>query len=52
MYADDTLVYSSPTLTGGDLPVAFDVGIDGCQRLRIVFTSGYGEGELGNISLK
>lgn len=52
IYADDTLVYTSPTLTGGDLPVTFETNISGCQKLRIVFTAGNGAGELGNISLR
>lgn len=52
LYADEVLVYSSPALTGGDLPITFDVGINGCQKLKIVFTAGNGAGELGNISLK
>lgn len=52
IYADDTLVYTSPVLTGGDLPVTFETNINNCQKLRIVFTAGGGAGELGNISLK
>ena len=52
MYADDSLVYSSPVLTGGDMPINFVARINYCDRLEIVFTSGTGCGELGNILLK
>ncbi len=46
IYADDVLVYSSPTLTRGDVPVDFDVDIQKCTILKIVFTSGEGSAYL------
>lgn len=46
IYADNNLVYSSPSLTGGDLPVEFEADINNCEKLRIVFTNGNGAGEL------
>lgn len=51
IYADDKLVYESPSLTSGDIPVSFDVEINHCQKLTIRFTEGGGSGELGNISV-
>ena len=51
VYADETLVYTSPNIKGGDIPVTFEVGISNCQKLRIVFTKGIGDGEIGNIVL-
>ena len=52
IYADDELIYQSPSLTGGNIPVMFKVDINYCQKLRIVFTAGNGAGELGNIFLE
>lgn len=51
VYADDILVYSSPALTGGDLPVDVEVNIGNCQKLKIAFTSGNGDAEFANIRL-
>lgn len=39
IYADDVLVYTSPTISAGSLPISFDVDINYCQKLRIVFIS-------------
>ena len=52
IYADDELVYQSPSITGGELPIAFTVDIKKCQKLRIVFTQGDGAGEMGNVYLE
>lgn len=49
IYADDQLVYTSPSLTGGDLPITFNVEINNCQKLKICFIEGRGSGELGNV---
>jgi len=51
IYADDTLVYSSPSITAGSLPTDFTVEINKCQMLKFVFTDGRGEAEVGNIRL-
>lgn len=52
IYADDDLVYSSPSIVGGDMPVEVNVDIKYCQVLRIVFTEGNGYAELSNIYLE
>ena len=52
IYADDELVYVSPSITGGDMPVDVNVDIKYCQTLRIVFTEGNGTGQLSNIYLE
>lgn len=51
IYADDELVYSSPSITGGDMPVDVNVDIKNCQKLRFVFPEGNGAAELSNIYL-
>ena len=51
IYADDTLVYTSPTITGGDLPVDVSVDINECKLLTILFKDGTGSAELANIRL-
>ena len=51
IYADDVRVYESPRIKGEDIPVLFEVNINNCQKLRIVFTRGIGAGEIGNIVL-
>lgn len=38
IYADDKLVYTSPTITAGDLPVNVDVNIRNCTILTIKLT--------------
>jgi len=40
IYADDDLIYSSPLITGGDVPISFDVDIKNCQKLTIMFPTG------------
>ena len=52
LYADDILVYRSPAITSGSLPVEFNININYCNLLKIVFISGDGSGELGNIRLE
>ena len=51
IYADDNLVYTSPTITGGDLPVDVSVDINGCKLLTIMFKDGTGAAELANLWL-
>ena len=51
IYADDNLVYTSPTITGGDLPVDVSVDINGCKLLTIMFKDGTGAAELANLRL-
>ena len=51
IYADNALVYTSPVLTGGSDAVDVNVPINNCQQLKIVFTSGTGCGEFGNVTL-
>ncbi len=36
VYADDSIIYTSPMLTGGMDPLWFDINIAGCQTLKIV----------------
>mgnify|MGYP002727344445 CR=1 FL=1 len=49
VYADDTLVYTSPEMTQGSLPESFQVDIQHCQKLKIVL---YGYNSfLGNLRL-
>lgn len=52
IYADDSCVYKSPSLTGGDKPVMVRANINYCDKLKITFTEGTGAGELGNIKLQ
>ena len=52
IYADDTLVYTCPSITGGDVPVEFSISLNGCEYLTIRFTSGNGEAELGDLKLQ
>ena len=52
IYADDTLIYSSPKISAGDFPVSFEQDIKKCQKLRIVFTEGRGSAKLGNLKIK
>lgn len=40
VYADGELVYTSPSITGGDLPVQFDIDIKNCDKLALVFDRG------------
>ena len=40
IYADGYIVYSSQTITSGDLPVYFDTDINNCSRLKIEFVGG------------
>lgn len=51
IYADDVLTYTSPVLTGGRDAVDVNISINNCQQLKIVFTSGTGCGEFGNVTL-
>ena len=51
LYADDKLVYTSPTLTGGDIPATVEQDITGCQKLKILFKEGDGEADLVNIQI-
>ena len=51
IYADNNLIFSSKTLTAGSLPEDISVDIKGCQILTIMFKSGKGACELGNIRL-
>lgn len=51
IYADNILVYTSPVLTGGSDAIDVSVPIDNCQELKIVFISGTGCGEFGNVIL-
>ncbi len=51
IYADDALVYTSPSITAGSLPVDFAVDINRCQMLKIAFLDGHGEADVGNIRL-
>ena len=51
IYADDILVYTSPEIQAGDLPVSVSVDFPYCSVLKIDFTVGTGAGEFGNIRL-
>ncbi len=51
IYADNELIYSSPVITGGSLPVQLNLDITGCQILTIMFKEGDGEANLGDIRL-
>ena len=48
IYADQELVYSSPYISGGDLPVPFDVDIRNCDRLVIAFVA-TGKAQVGQF---
>ena len=49
IYADDVCVYSSPSITGGDIPVDVSVDISGCNLLTILFKEGTGCAELAQF---
>lgn len=51
VYVDNELVYSSPVITGGDLPQNVNIDLNFGNLLTIVFTEGSGCAELGNIVL-
>lgn len=36
VYGDDVLLYTSPVITGGTLPVSFDINVSGVDELRIL----------------
>lgn len=49
--ADGEIIYSSPSITGGDLPVTVSVDISGCNVLAIMFKNGTGEAVLADVKL-
>lgn len=52
IYADDQLVYASPSITGGDLPQYFEkIPINNAQKLKIVFLEGDYEAGIANLRL-
>lgn len=51
IYADDTLVYTSPILSEIDTSVDIDIPINNCQKLKMVFTSSAGFGVVGDVTL-
>lgn len=52
IYADGDLVYTSPSIKGGDVPEEFSINIDYCEYLEVHFISGNGEAELGDLKLE
>ena len=52
IYADGDLVYTAPSIQGGDVPVEFSIDIDFCEYLEVHFTSGNGEAELGDLKVQ
>ena len=51
IYVDNKKVYASKEITAGDLPQEVNVDLNKGSLLTILFTDGYGAGELANIEL-
>ncbi len=51
IYTDDEKVYESKSITSGSIPEDFSVSINNCEKLTIIFISGDGSAELGNLKV-
>ena len=52
IYTDGLLIYTSPTLVRGSLPITFDIDVSGCDMLKIkTHSSGTLTSFLGNVQL-
>lgn len=51
IYADDVLVYTSPSIHKGDLSVPIEANINNCQKLKVMFNMGEDDVALINVKL-